>query len=132
MAATSLDVPPSEGLNTVVVGPAHSVQHLSGYQQACYVPEVGCSPQRTEDITNVVRRRNALLECFIPVVDDGLNNLDPRKVDVVDGRCVAVLVVVEQVLRGRLARVLPIEVAARAHEDDAAEVDQALNRAAKE
>lgn len=83
--------------------------------------------QRPEDVADVVRRLDALLEDFVPVAQDAMDNGRAGQVDVLDGGHEAALVGVEQVVEIREAWVGAVEVRGRAHEDDAREVDGAAD-----
>jgi len=76
--------------------------------------KVGLAAERAKNIANVVGRFDACLERVVPVGEDALDNLDASVVDVVNGNDEAVLIHQPQVLEGRDAGRLSIEVGAYA------------------
>jgi hypothetical protein len=76
-------------------------------------------------LPNIVRRIDTMNESRVPTLKNALHNLDTSKIDVLDrGRESSLLRRLEQVHTGRLARVRTVEVGRRAHDDDAAKVDE--------
>lgn len=89
--------------------------------------KVRLAAQGAEHVTNVVGGVDAGLEGRVPPVQDALDDLDAGEVDVVNGRVEAALVHDEQVVVRGHARRGAVEVGGGAHDDDAGEVDEALD-----
>ena len=74
--------------------------------------EIRLAPERSKDVSDVVRRLDASLERRVPVIQDALDDQDSRVVDVVDSDDKAVLVHESEVLKRRDTRRLPVKVGA--------------------
>lgn len=92
--------------------------------------KIRCSTEGAKDIANVVGGLDARGELRVPLAEDALHDLDAGNVDVLDGRGVAALVGVEEVVDAVLAGMGAVKIRGGAHEDDAGEIDGADGREA--
>ena len=95
-------------------------------------PKIRRPSQSTKNIANVIRRIDPLRKRGVPPGQNPLDDLHSGQVNILDRRLEPALVRVEQIIGGRLAGIRPVEVGSGAHDDDAAEVGEVVERAAEE
>ena len=95
-------------------------------------PIIRHAAQTPKNIPNIIRRRHPLRKRLIPPVQNPLHHLHPRQINILNRRLKAPLVRIEEIVRRRLALVLPVEIRRRAHDDDAAEIREVVDGAAEQ
>jgi hypothetical protein len=84
-------------------------------------------------LSNIVRRIDTMDESRVPSLKNALHNLDASEINILDrGRESTLLGRLEEVHTRLLARVRTVEIRSRAHDDDAAEVDELGGGSAKQ
>lgn len=94
--------------------------------------KVRFSTKSTKDIANIVCGIDTVSESRVPAMHDSLDNLDTSEVNILDRRIKRSRLGIEEVFLGGLAGVRAVKVGDCAHDDDAAEIYEAVDGGAEE
>jgi len=95
-------------------------------------PKIRLTAQRPKDVADVIRSVHPSCERRVPPLQNAFHDFNPREVDVPERGLEAPLVGIEEVHRGGFPRVRAIEIRSGAHDNNATEIGEVVDRAAQE